>query len=347
MLNRRLRASKRHGFTKKLMFLTILGLILFTGYAYLRYDFLINSPVDADNTEEIAFIIKKGASTSEVAANLKEKNLIMDEISFKIYAKLSGSDTKILSGRYKLDKTMSSKQIIEQLTDPSIRQIQITIPEGYTVPQIDDKLTELALINGGEFKKAVENFQAYDNYSFLDKKKLQGRPFPLEGYLFPDTYFVNQNDYNNEWFISTMLRTFENRMTDTDMTKTDRNFDDIVNVASMIEKEANKDKDRPIIAGIIWKRIDEKWVLGVDATLLYLKNDREIDYKDLAEDSPYNTRKNPGLPPGPICNPGIESIKAAANPAESEYYYYLTSKDGEMIYSVSLDEHNRNKQKHL
>jgi UPF0755 protein len=119
-------------------------------------------------------------------------------------------------------------------------------------------------------------------------------------------------------------------------------------MASMVEKEVRTAKDLPIVAGILWKRLDSNWFIGADASLLYLKDDRSIDFKDLQQDSPYNLRNHQGLPPGPIDNPGLKSIMAAMYPEESPYYYYLTKPGtGEVVYAITNDEHNANKAKYL
>jgi len=147
--------------------------------------------------------------------------------------------------------------------------------------------------------------------------------------------------------IDLMLKNFQKKTADLNLGSSDHSVEEIMTVASMVEKEANTKDDRYLVAGIIWKRLKEHWVLGIDATLLYLKQNNQIDYQTLQETSPYNTRKIQGLPPGPISNPGLDSIKAALTPKDSPYYYYLTSKDGEMIYAKTNDEHNLNKQKYL
>lgn len=127
-----------------------------------------------------------------------------------------------------------------------------------------------------------------------------------------------------------------------------RSLHEVITMASIVEMEVRTTDDRPIVAGILWKRLDSGWMIGADATLLYLKEDRSIDYQDLQEESPYNTRKNAGLPPGPIGNPGIKAILATLTPEESPYFFYLTTLDtGEVIYAVTNEEHNANKVKYL
>ena len=123
---------------------------------------------------------------------------------------------------------------------------------------------------------------------------------------------------------------------------------EVVNMASIVEKEVKTEKDLPIVAGILFKRLDENWFIGADATLLYLKNDRTITNADLSANSPYNTRNHLGLPPGPIGNPGLATLKAAAFPEASPYYYYLTKPGtGEVVYAKTNDEHNLNKASYL
>jgi UPF0755 protein len=222
----------------------------------------------------------------------------------------------------------------------------VTIPEGSTVQDIDGILSNLELGKAGDFIKAVQNFDDYEKYSFLSRNEQKALPHPLEGYLFPDTYYANASNFSEENFISLLLNTFKTKALPV-IQKSTRPVDQVINIAAMVEKEANRDTDRPIVAGIIWKRLDEGWMLGIDATLLYLKNDRELDYQDLQENSPYNTRKKAGLPPGPIANPGLASIRAAAQPESTPYYYYLTSKDGQMVYATTEAEHVSNKNKYL
>jgi UPF0755 protein len=237
---------------------------------------------------------------------------------------------------------MDTRKIYQVITSNEQRQEIVTIPEGSTIQEIDAILAELSLINPEEFVKAAGNFDAYDQYPFLNRDQQQKLVHPLEGYLFPDTYYVSALNFRPEEFLTMLLNTFQKKALPVLATSAQPLAETVI-VASMIEKEANRDQDRPLIAGIIWKRLSENWVLGIDATLLYLKNDRTITYQDLQEDSPYNTRKNSGLPPGPICNPGLASIQAAAQPENSPYYFYLTNRDGDMVYAVSNEEHNRNK----
>jgi UPF0755 protein len=222
------------------------------------------------------------------------------------------------------------------------------VPEGFTVEDIDNELVELAVISAGEFNTAVKEFDDYEKFTFLNKEAMESLEYPLEGYLFPDTYFIDPLNFYSENLIQLMLDNFETKLGDELNKDHDRNFHEIIIMASIVEKEVRTNADIPVVAGILWKRFDENWVLGADATLLYLKSDRTIEYEDLQEESDYNTRKNLGLTPGPICNPGLKSIMGTINPEDSPYYFYLTTLDtGEVIYARTNEEHNRNKREYL
>jgi UPF0755 protein len=339
--------------TRKKNYLMALFLLLFVVGGFLwyqssRYQYLISTAVDPTDSTNISFVIKKGTVLNDIAANLKENNLILDEGAFKQYLKNGGIDRNIVAGRFLLNKTQTIPEIAGILSDASKSQFILTVQEGSTIREIDEKLVALDIIKSGEFITAVNDFNEYEKYPFLDKEKISSLPHQLEGYLFPDTYFLDPMNFHSEDLIQLMLTNFKNRLGDKLSVTGDRSLHEIITMASIVEKEVRTDKDLPIVAGVLWKRLDSGWLLGADATLLYLKNDREIDSEDLTEDSPYNTRVNLGLPPGPINNPGLKSIMAAMNPEESDYFFYLTKPgSGEVVYAVTNDEHNSNKARYL
>ena len=342
---RRSSSIKKKGWAKYLVIPLVLALIVI-GYKFQQYQYFISTPVNPQATDEQIFTIKKGDNIKTIAQNLVDKKLLMDAESFSLYGRLNNLDKQIKTGRFPLTQSLNTSQIFGVITSNKTRQEVVTIPEGSTIVEIDQILSGLNMAPAGEFTKAADSFDLYSKYSFLDQEKLKKLPHPLEGYLFPDTYYVSADNFSSELFITQLLNTFKTKALP-EIQASSRSVEDILNVAAMVEKEANKDQDRPIIAGIIWKRLDQNWALGIDATLLYLKTDRQLDYQDLQAKSPYNTRLQPGLPPGPIANPGLASIKAAATPKDSPYFYYLTSKDGQMVYATTNAEHNANKAKYL
>lgn len=339
------RNKKRRTGKYLLIVVLVIGAVVWWQYA--RYQNFISTPVDANDNTAISLLIKKGESLNTITQKLHENELILDQDAFKMYNRLGGYDRNIVAGRFLLNKTMTVPEIVQALTSNEKSEAIVTIPEGSTIVQIDDTLTDQDLIEEGEFIAAIDEFDDYDNYFFLNEEKLKDLPHPLEGYLFPDTYFVDPIDFHSENLIQLMLNTFESRIGD-ELQATDRDIHDVVIMASIVEKEVRTTKDIPIVAGLLWKRLDSGWLLGADATLLYLKEDRTIDYQDLQEDTPYNTRKNGGLPPGPISNPGLESLTATLYPEESPYWYYLTTLDtGEVIYAETNEQHNANKAQYL
>lgn len=352
----------RHRSSKRNLF--IVAIIVIIGgwfiYSSSRYQYLISTPVNPGNSAENPFVIKKGDTVTSIARNLREKELILDEDAFKSYAKQNGIDRKIIAGRFLLSQNLTIPEIAEKITNANQGEVTLTIPEGTTIRGIDEKLVALGAIEPGEFIKATKEFTNYSKYPFLDEEKMKKLPHPLEGFLFPDTYFIDLSHYNNQDLIDLMLKNFAakvpedfidnkgEKLTGTSGEPQFVSLYDIITMASILEKEVKTDKDRKIVAGVLWKRLEENWFLGADATLLYLKNDRTIDYQDLQEESPYNTRNRHGLPLGPIGNPGFDNIDAAGNPDTSPYYFYLTKPGtGEVVYARTNDEHNANKARYL
>ncbi len=332
---------------KKLISLLISGIVIVAGiYTYKT----IFNPVDSENMESYSVNISKGTNAKQIASILKEKNLIKDENTFYLYVRLTGSAKDIIAGRYDLNTRMNVPDIIEQITKIGSSEATLTVQEGLTISAIDDKLLNLGVIDDGDFEKAVKNFDNYEDYWFLDKSVQNKLEYPLEGFLYPDTYFIDTVNFKSESLIRLMLDNFEQKVADikTDLIKSDRTIHEMITIASILQREVRTPEDYEIISGILWKRLDSNWHLGADATILYATKKKDIDAGDLDFDSPYNTRLYVGMPPGPICNPDIEHIKGTLYPKASEYWYYLTTPDtGEVIYARNNDEHNINKAKYL
>ncbi|MFC1655946.1 endolytic transglycosylase MltG [Patescibacteria group bacterium] len=331
---------------KKILAGFIILLIIGVGYIY----YTIYIPVDSNDTENISFVIDRGSSVNEVTNELKEEGLIKCKISFYGYVRLYGFDTKITAGRYVLNKSMDVPEILETIMTPTLSETVVTIQEGLTISDIDDKLTELTLVQDGEFEAAVKQFNEYETYDFLDREKIEDLEFPLEGYLYPDTYYVDAIDFNSNRLIEKMLNNFETKFATVEdlFDAQDKSLHDIITMSSILQREVRTEKDLAIVAGILWKRFDSGWHIGADATILYVTKKKTIDVEDLEVDSPYNTRLHVGMPPGPISNPDIEHIEASIMPEDSDYWYYLTTLDtGEVIYGRNNDEHNTNKAKYL
>lgn len=210
------------------------------------------------------------------------------------------------------------------------QEITVTIPEGLNARQIGDLLKKNGLFDGDKFVSAAEK---------------------EEGFLFPDTYRFYK-DAKPADVISKMEENFDKKITPeilAEISAQKKSLKDIIIMASILEEEVKSTEDRKIVAGILWKRIDRRMGLNVDAALTYVlgKTSAELTAGDLKYDSPYNTYLYRGLPPTPISNPGLDTIKAATNPIASKYFYYLTDKEGAVHYAVTLEEHALNKFKYL
>lgn len=299
------------------------------------------------------FSVTKGESGKIIGKNLRDKGLIKDRFLFETEVWLRGSEKDFVVGNYKLPEKASIADLVKILTTAAKReQVKITIPEGLSNKEIakiweekkmgtaDDFLTKASVVDSREIIPG-------STYDFLALKQ---KGADLEGYLYPDTYYVFK-DSQPEDLIKKMLDNFENKTKDAlaEAKAADKDFHETLTLASIVEREVPKTSERSIIAGLFLKRIQIGMALQSDATVNYVTGKYRLrpTYDDLQVDSPYNTYKNRGLPPSPIGNPSISSIKAVLNPEQSEYLYFLSKPTGETVFSKTLDEHNENKAKYL
>ncbi len=299
--------------------------------------------------------IESGMNVRDVADVLKDHGVITSAMAFRLYLKSRGLDTSIQPGALSIPRGASFSEIAELLVQSEARQMKVTIPEGYTVNQIDVLLAEKGLIEEGKLITCARECD-FETFDFLppsapksDYERIGTR---LEGYLFPDTYFVDSSDFVPKFFIERLLGTFHQRVItglQADLESSERSLEEIVIMSSLIERETRTSDERPIVSGILWKRYDANRGLDVDATVRYIlgKESGALTKEDLEVDSAYNTRKYAGMPPGSIANPGLASIRAALSPSETEYWYYLHGKDGVIRYAETNEEHNGNKVRYL
>lgn len=292
--------------------------------------------------------IPKGASEKKIAQVLKDNGVIDYQITFRLKMKNSPHRGKLNYGKYTLKKDMCLDDIIEALSKPSelAKGIRLTIPEGFSAEMIARRCEALGICIADEFLNELKNGKF--NYDFIDDiPERDGVKYKLEGYLFPSTYnFSAQADASK--VINTLLGEFEVQYNKVkDMLPEGMDMAEAINRAALIEREAKLDSERTAISGVIDNRLGIDMILQIDASVVYVISDGLYDvdrvlYKDLEVDSPYNTYKYKGLPAGPICNPGIESIRAAMNPARHKYLYYHTDtekNDGSHIFSETFAQH--------
>ena len=265
------------------------------------------------------------ADIEYLSNTLKQAGLIQYRWLFEMYCKIANADTKVRPGEYKLQSTYDYRALIQNLRPNagSAVTVNVTLIEGMTMHEMFILLERSGVSSYEDLMSAAREYNF--NYSFLAEPGEAGAE-RLEGYLFPETY----NFYANMQASSTInkfLDEFNSHLTEDMLQQLEeegRSLRDVVTVASMIEKEAADDEERADIASVIYNRLNANMVLGIDATILYVHPEHEgaPTAEMLAEDSPYNTRRSAGLPPTPICNPGLPSIEAALKPAQTDYLYY-------------------------
>ncbi|MBI5412229.1 endolytic transglycosylase MltG [Candidatus Peregrinibacteria bacterium] len=323
---------------KKTVFLLSFS-ILFLLSLYGGFAFFFVSP-----GQRVLFEIPKGASATEIAESLEKNRLIQSSLLFKFYLKKQGLSEKIKAGRYIIPAKTRLADLADLLVSGKNAEMPITFPEGFTANEMALLLEQQGLTTHKTFLACLVNCAF--SFNFLPSQS------GLEGYLFPDTYFINIADYDNQTFINRMLRTFQKRLSAEDwktISESSHSLEEIIKIASIVEAEESSETNRPIVAGILWKRFDHGIGLGADATIRYAikKRTGALSKDDLATNSIYNTRKYRGLPPTAIGNPGISSIRAALYPVASDFLYYLHDSDGVIHYAKTLEEHNRNKALYL
>jgi len=286
-------------------------------------------PVNSqDNTPKI-FVVKNGQGVREIANNLKTQGLIRDPVVFFLITKKDGLDKKIQAGDFRLNPSMNAYEVAVSLTHGTL-DIWVTVPEGYRAEEIADILEE-----------KIPNYD----------KSWRGILNQNEGYLFPDTYLIPR-DADIDTIISIFKSNFQTKYDSIKSLKSNSlTKAQIIILASLVEREARFEDDRPLVASVIYNRLSIGMKLDIDATLQYALGFQEdekrwwkkgLTSEDKKINSPYNTYTNPGLPPAPISNPGLSAIKAALNPAQTDYLYYITDKSGKNRYATNLEGHNSN-----
>lgn len=291
--------------------------------------------------DSVKVTIPKGASLKEVSATLQDYNIIRNEKSFLLAVKTLGYEKDIPAGRFKLVKASTNFEIIDQLVNGIQVNKRVTILEGWTIDVIAFELQDKIGINPDEFKNACTNELLLWKWGISEES--------VEGYLFPNTYLFSEEEDIQD-IIGRMINEYKQRITiefRDRMKELEMEEKEVITLASIIEGEAIYDKERPIISGVYHNRLNIGMRLQADPTIQYIieGSPRRLLNKDLKIKSPYNTYLNKGLPPGPINNPGIESIRAALYPAKTDFLYFVARGDGYHTFSKTKEEHNIAKRK--
>ena len=282
--------------------------------------------------------IREGLSTAEIAERLAEKGVIGSSLKFRLLARLRGYDDKLRPGSYSFTANMSDDEVFAKLLTGEKKLVKFTVPEGFGVKEIAERLYSLDLVNKDDFLQAAENFAPYDYM-----RKRQNVIFAAEGFLFPDTYTV-ESDVEIDELLDLMASTFDQKLTPEMRVQAEKmglSVYDLITLASLIEREVRYPEDRPIVAQVLLKRLKLNMPLQTDATLQYLMDapKEDVSIEDTQIDSPYNTYQHVGLPPGPIANPGMASIEAVLKPADTDYLYFVADRRGHNHYAYTYEEH--------
>ena len=318
-----------------LAFLIIIVLLLWGWQIYS----LQHGAVDINDNTYLAVNIPSDATARQVAQILLSDDLIHSERIFLSYCRRTNLDNQLKAGNYMFSRSQTLEEIVNILVEGKENNLTFTIPEGYTLKEMGLLLEKQGMVSEQEWSKAIK--EPYE-FSFLKEIPLD-RTNRLEGFLFPDTYNITET-MNAENIVNMMLNQFaelwENNFAEL---AGEQNLSvlEVVTIASLIEREAAVPDERRTISGVIDNRLQIDMPLQIDATILYsLQEHKElVTNADLEIDSPYNTYKHTGLPPGPIAAPGQESLKAALNPEKHSYFYYVSRGDGTHEFTRTFDEH--------
>ncbi|KKM09297.1 hypothetical protein SY88_19795 [Clostridiales bacterium PH28_bin88] len=305
------------------------------------------APVSAIPEPEATVVVPARASATQIASLLSERGLIRSKWLFLAYARYAGLDKRLKAGEYAISPADSLGQVVDKLTKGQVLTYTFTIPEGYTLAQMADVLANKGLADRERFLRIA----AESDFDFPFLEGIPKGANRLEGFLFPDTYRVSRG-VTEEQLIEMMLRRFGRVYTDEFRQRASQmgmTTLQVVTLASIIEREAKKAEERPLVSAVFHNRIEKNWYLESCATIQYILGEPKeiLTYEDLAIDSPYNTYKYGGLPPGPIAAPGESSLMAALNPADVDYMFFVVKPDGSHAFARTLAEHNANKRKYL
>lgn len=329
---------------RRLLILIAAGVLLLIGAIVGLYRWGLGAP---GGGKTVVLTVPRGATTGWVAEKLYQAGIIRSPLTFCLHARMHNLDKRIVHGTFRFTSDLSVPEVLKFLTGSGRVVKRFTIPEGLTLREVASRLEEQGIVGREEFLQEAATGRF--DYAFL-KEVLPG-PNRLEGYLFPDTYHVFAG-VSARAVIELMLRRFGEVAEEINLTdkaaEQGLTVHEAVTLASLIEREAKREEERALIAGVLLNRLRCGMLLQVDATVQYaLGEHRErLLYRDLEVDSPYNTYRVSGLPPGPIAAPGRASLLAVLHPRETDYLYYVAKPDGSHAFARTLEEHNANKRRY-
>ena len=313
----------------------LIGVFLFVGFGY-----YLSTPAEKGGDEQV-FFVREGATLNVVADELELQGIIRGKRLFLLWARFMGYSRSIKAGEYRLSSTMPPLKILETLSKGIVITHPVTIPEGFTIKQIGELLEEKGLVKNEEFLAITGDPDVAKRYGISGQS--------LEGYLYPDTYQFDRG-LSPMSIVEVMIKHFwevtgplREKIEQSGMT-----IEEVITLASIVEKETGRAEERPIIASVFLNRLKKGMRLETDPTVIYGIKDfsGNLKKKHLTQHTPYNTYVIRGLPPGPIANPGKEAIEAVLFPAKTAYLYFVSKNDGTHYFSKTLTDHNNAVQKY-
>ena len=330
------------------LILGIIGLLLIISFIFYQYNM---SPIDSSSKADIEVVIPEGMSTDNIAKTLKDKGLIRNELFFKIYLRLNNVGS-LKASTYLLTKSMSLDEIADALVKGTANKdvVRITFKEGETISDYADLIAESTNITSEDFLNKVKDVNflntLMNEYWFITEDVLnEDLYYPLEGYLFPDTYEFAKDNLDSETIIRTLLDEEEKKLAPYKEELENNNIHGIITLASLAELEGVKSEDRKLIISVFYNRLEQGMNLGSDVTTYYAFNekmDSDLTSEMFNTYNPYNTRSSEmagRLPVGPICNSSLSSIDAAINPSTSDYLYFVADKNRNVYFTRNVSEH--------
>ncbi|MGY4690419.1 endolytic transglycosylase MltG [Salibacterium sp. K-3] len=345
--------EKQAGIVRKIVLITLAVLVTAVAAAAVGGYLYISSalePADKDSDETVTVEIPIGSSASDIGSILEENNVIKNGTVFQYYVRYN-NEQGFQAGQYELSPSMDIDTVIDELKDGTVMEepaFSFTIPEGTWYEGIVQTIAEAGPHEAEAVRSKLED-EAYvkqlieENDAVTEAVLNEDIRYPLEGYLFPATYEFVEEDTSIEEIAARMIEETEEIMVEfsEQVEESDYTFHELLTLASIVEREARKEEDRPRIAGVLFNRLEEGMRLEVDPTVSYAMGEHNYmtSSKDLETESPYNTYQNTGIPPGPIASPGLSAIQAVMNPEENDYLFFYARPNGEVIYNEEYRDH--------
>ena len=336
---------------------TVVVVIAVLGFGTSRgldwWNYGVNTPAST-TSQPVVFHVDQGELAGQIGDDLYTQHLIRDRNAFDLYIRITNAAPKFEAGTFLLNRNMNLVQIVDKLQHGTADQVVVTIPEGFPLKFQAQYVEKTGLGTAADYLTAAKNPALGASYPFLASRPTNSDP-PLEGYLFPDTYEIDRAGgvtqlvkKQLDQFGTVFSPDLRGQIAQATATRPAESVEAIVILASMVEREANKDSDRGNVCSVYYNRLKAGMALGVDATLLYAlgRLTPEPTYPELQLNTPFNTRTHVGLPPGPISNPGKAALLACINPPQTRYLYYFTDPDGVTHFETNQQDFCRELQQH-